>query len=91
MGKGNLSGMDIAQVRELARRMDSEAGQISDLVNRVSTQLEGAEWVGRDREVFLEQWRAGHAGKLRRVVDGLHEASRQANEYANRQEWASRA
>ncbi len=91
MSKGNVTGMDIAQVRDLARRMQTEADQIDQLVQRVSGQLEQVEWVGPDRDAFLQEWHAGHAGRLRKVVDGLHDASTQANEYANRQEWASRA
>jgi len=91
MSKGHLTGMDVAHVRDLARRMQTEADQIDQLVKRVSNQLEQLDWVGRDREQFLEEWHSGHAGHLLKVVQGLQHASREATEYANRQEWASRA
>jgi uncharacterized protein YukE len=86
----NLSGMDIAAVRNLARRMSDEANQIRALVNQVTSRLHSAEWRGRDREEFIRRWESGHAAALRRVIEGLEDGSRRATEYANRQEWASR-
>ena len=87
----SYSGMDISQVRSLARQMQTEAAEIEALLQRLTAQLEGAPWRGTDRDRFLDEWRSRHLGALRRVADGLERAAEQANEHARRQEWASRA
>ncbi len=91
MGRDALTGMDIAHVRGLARKMQQEGDEIERLLQRVTAELRNTDWRGPDRDEFVQRWESGHAGHLRRVVDGLRSASREANEYANRQEWASRA
>jgi uncharacterized protein YukE len=85
----HVSGMDIAEVRSLARRMDAQGAQVQRLLDEATAKVRSARWVGRDREAFLTRWESQeHA--LRQVAVALAEASRAASEYANRQEWASR-
>lgn len=86
-----FSGMDIGQIRALAVRMRSEASTIDAAIQRLTGRLTGVEWRGPDRERFIDEWQSRHVAALRRVVDGLESAAAQATEYANRQEWASRA
>lgn len=87
----DFSGMDVAQIRNLAARMRAEAADIEATVQRLTARLGSVAWRGPDRERFMSEWEGRHAAALRRVVDGLTQAAEQANEYANRQEWASRA
>lgn len=86
-----FSGMDVAQIRSMAARMRSEAGEIDASIQRLTTSLQAAPWRGADRERFLDEWQSRHMAALRRVADGLQEAAERANEYASRQEWASRS
>ena len=86
-----LSGMDIGQVRSLARQMHQDAADMEREIGTLTSQIDSALWSGQDRERFTSQWRHQHVAALRRVVSGLENASRQAYEYARRQEEASRS
>ncbi len=84
-----LTGMDIAQVRALARSLAAEADDIWAEVMRLTARLRDVNWVGPDRDRFVGEWE-GHVAGLRRGADGLHDASERARRYADMQEWASR-
>lgn len=91
MKQPDLTGMDIAQIRALADQMDRRASEIDALLARLTRLVNGDFWAGADRERFVGEWRDRHAAGLRRIADGLQEASKHAREQARRQEWASRA
>ena len=84
-----LTGMDIAQVRALARQLDVEADDICREVTTMTARLRDVDWVGPDRDRFVGEWES-HVAGLRRVADGLRDASGRAHRYADMQEWASR-
>lgn len=86
-----LTGMDIAQVRTLAREMTQEAAEIQSMLQSLTAQLTAVPWSGLDRERFLDEWRLRHVAKLRQVEQSLRDAAAQATEYARRQENASRS
>jgi hypothetical protein len=83
-----LTGMDIAQVRNLARAMNAEAESIVAMAHRLSGRIESAPWVGNDKDRFVEGWRS-HAAALIRVADALRAAAKSASAHADMQEWAS--
>ncbi len=83
--------MDIGQVRNLANQMNKEAADIQAMLRTLSAQIDGAPWKGNDRQRFVGEWSNRHAAALQRVVNSLQAAAREANEYARRQEWASKA
>lgn len=87
----DFQGMDAARIRALAAEMDDEAGEIELMITSLTTKLEAAPWRGDDRQRFIDEWRTTHVAALRRVRSGLEEASKQANESARMQEWASGA
>ncbi|MGI8938872.1 MAG: hypothetical protein ACR2JF_11805, partial [Iamia sp.] len=51
-----LTGMDIEAVRTLAGQMDTNAGDIETITGTLTSQLEGTEWIGPDREQFVGDW-----------------------------------
>lgn len=85
------TGMDMAQVCSLANQMSEEAAEIDSLIHTLTSEIDSAPWMGRDRERFVNEWRQRHAASLHRVADGLSGAAREANEYVRRQDEASRA
>lgn len=89
--RGVLSGMDIAQVRVLAKQLQSDAAEIEAVASRMTSVIEGLPWKGNDRERFIGEWRTRHVAALRRAANGLAGASRQAHQHAAQQEQASRA
>jgi len=86
-----LTGMDISQIRSMARSMDGKADEIRRLVDQLTVEVDRASWIGRDRDTFVETWRNQHAAALRRVADNLDEAAVQARDHATAQEQVSRA
>ena len=91
MAQQDLSGMDISQIRSMARDMDRKADEIRSLIDGLSGQVEVAAWAGGDRERFVQEWRTRHAVALRRVADNLDVAARHARDHAADQERVSRA
>ena len=84
-----LTGMDIQEVRNLATQMNSAAGDISNLAQRLTVQLQGTSWIGPDREQFASEWQSTHVAQLHQVAQALENASRLANQNAMQQEQAS--
>jgi len=85
-----LSGMDIGQIRAVAKNMDRKADELRGLVNGLTSEVNAASWAGNDRNRFVDDWRNRHAVALIRVADDLDAAARQARDHANAQERASR-
>jgi len=86
-----LTGMDISQIRSMAKSMDGKADEIRRLVDQLTAEVDRVSWIGEDRDLFVGEWRQRHAGALRRVADNLDEAAGQARDHATAQERASRA
>jgi uncharacterized protein YukE len=85
----NFTGMDIQAVRQLATQLNAKAGEIRNLTNQLTGQLEGTAWVGPDRERFYGDWTGQYVSALNNVAQGLEDAAQRATQNANQQEQAS--
>ncbi len=56
-----FTGMDIAGVRQLAQQMTQKADEIQQITTQLTQALNGAQWVGPDREKFVSDWQSQHA------------------------------
>jgi len=81
----NLSGMDVEQVRRLARQLEREANTIEAALSSLTPRVESAPWKGTDRDHFVSEWSGHHHRRLRDVVDGLRSAARHARDHADQQ------
>ena len=86
-----FTGMDIAQVRALSRKMRAEADDIDRQVAHLTGQIQSAPWKGADRERYLDEWNHRHAAGLKQAAEALRGAASEAGRYADQQEWASKA
>lgn len=84
-----FTGMDIEAVRSLAQQMNSSAEEIRNLASRLSSALEGTQWVGPDREKFVGDWQGQYMTSLNQVAQGLVDAAQRATANASEQETAS--
>lgn len=84
-----LIGMDIEGVRQLAAQMDSNAGQIDQLIGALNAALEGTEWIGPDRERFVGDWHTTFVPQLTAVANTLRDTANAARSNADQQEQAS--
>lgn len=85
----SLTGMDIAEVRSLATQLDTSAGNIQDIVGRLTQILNAAHWIGPDRERFVGEWQGTHCQQLNAVVQSLQDAANKARMNADDQEAAA--
>ena len=86
-----FTGMDIAQVQQLSQQLKSKAEEIRTIMNTLTNALQGAQWVGPDRERFVGEWQSQHCSALNNVIQGLETASQTAQKNAQEQEAASNA
>lgn len=82
-------GMDIGAVRSLASQLVAKADEIDSIANTLSSQLDGANWVGADASAFRSDWSGTHRTQLTAVANALRDASMRATNNANQQEQAS--
>jgi uncharacterized protein YukE len=85
----NYTGMDIPAVRTLASHLSAKADEIESIVNSLSSQLDGVQWVGTDATNFRNDWHGTHRTQLHAVATALRDASTRANTNATQQEQAS--
>lgn len=84
-----MVGMNVEEVRNLARQMDSVAGQIEQLGQQITSLLGGTTWVGNDRNTFESNWQSSHVAAIRNVVQAVQNASQTALRNAADQEQVS--
>lgn len=87
----NFTGMDIAAVRQLSTQLNAKAGEIRNLTQQLTGQLQSTAWVGPDRERFYGDWTGQYVSALNQVVQGLEDAAQRASQNALQQEQASGA
>lgn len=85
----NFTGMDIAEVRNLASQLDHAAEEIKHLTSQLSSKLHATSWVGHDRETFLNDWQSQHQARLNQVSEALNNAAQVARKNADEQEQVS--
>lgn len=82
-------GLDVEQVRTLAREMDREAESIDQTLSRLTGTLGNTQWTGPDATQFRDEWQGAHATALRKVAAALRETAQMARANADAQERAS--
>ena len=82
-------GMIVDEVEQLAAQMEQRVQEIESLRNTLTQHLEGAHWVGPDREQFHSDWTSVHIPSLVNVENGLKDAAARARQNAQQQREAS--
>jgi len=84
-----FSGADVAQLRQLAARMNAQSGKLDEIVNSSNVALMLAEWTGNDIDAIRNNWRRGSLPTLKNLATALHEASVALERNAKEQERVS--
>lgn len=84
-----FTGMDIEGVRGMATQMDTAAGEIEQLIQRLTGVLDGTQWVGPDAANFRGEWQGAHTASLRNVGEALRQVAQVARLNADQQQQAS--
>lgn len=82
-------GMNIGEVRLLARELGQVATEIDVMVKEIGGRVATTTWVGKDCRVFTTQWWPRHQVGLRRLADDLRGFGQSASGNADDQERAS--
>jgi hypothetical protein len=84
-------GMNIEEVKLLARKLDEKANQIGQIAGEVNGVLNSAAWVGPDAQAFKSKWQSEGTRQLNEAKQILTTASHAANANAAAQESTSQA
>ena len=84
-----IEGMDLEQVRAFANQLNSDAEQIENIVNSLTSQLGNVQWIGNDASKFTSEWDSSYRPQLQSVSTALRDAANVANNNATQQEQAS--
>lgn len=87
----NLLGADAPALFNFARMLRDRMNQVEDTRNRLTTVIEGLEWVGSDRDQFLEQWQTIHSPGLATLIADLLGVAGEVEGHAQQQEYTSDA
>lgn len=85
----NFVGMDVQAVRTLAQQLSSDAEEIDQIASKLTSQLDGTQWVGSDASSFRDSWNGSYRQQLATVVNALRDAAQAATSNANQQDEAS--
>lgn len=85
----NMSGMDVQAVRQLATQLKAAGDQITQLTQKLTSQLNSTTWQGSDQQRFSNDWQSQYRTSLTNVADALRQAGELANRNAQEQEQAS--
>lgn len=85
-----MIGMDVIEVRNLAKQFNAKADEITGIKNFIESQISSTTWVGTDRDTFKSDWDSRLRPSLERVVDELQKAAQTAIKNAEMQENTSR-
>ncbi|WP_371163982.1 WXG100 family type VII secretion target [Buchananella felis] len=85
-----MIGMDVEQVRALAREFEDKAGTLEQAKSSIGTKLRSTEWKGSDATQFTSDWDNTLSKQLQNVIDALKQAAQKAKQNAQRQEDTSR-
>ena len=84
-----FSGADVAQLRQLAARMNTQSAKLDEIVNSSNVALMLAEWTGNDIDAIRNNWRRGSLPTLKNLATALREASIALERNAKEQEQVS--
>jgi len=82
-------GLDVEQVRGLAREMDVASGELQNIISKLTNLLGNTQWSGPDAERFRNEWQSTHAQSLLRAKGALEETASAARANAAAQESVS--
>lgn len=86
-----MVGMNVEEVRNLARQLDTAAQQFEQQARQLTSLLASTTWVGNDRSTFESDWQSNHLAAISNVVNAVKAASTKANQNAADQEQVSNA
>ena len=82
-------GMNVDEVNQLGHQLQTQAGNIRDMVGQLEGVISGTTWMGPDADQFKGQWWPEHKQHLLAVAEQLHGFGQSALNNASDQVTAS--
>ncbi|GAB3159923.1 WXG100 family type VII secretion target [Myceligenerans halotolerans] len=86
---GDMLGLDIEAVREMANVLRQQAEEVRSTVQEITQQLGETDWMGPDADRFEDEWVNTHASKLNEIAAALDDFAGSADANAAEQEGTS--
>ncbi len=86
----NMVGGDVGAMRQFAEQLRRRRANIEAVSRRLTRVVADANWVGPDRDAFLNEWQGQHIPQLTRVAECLGSEATRIDRHATDQERASR-
>lgn len=86
---GDMLGLDIEAVREMANILRLQADEVRGTVQDITAQLAETEWLGPDADRFEDEWTNTHASRLNEIAAALDTYAGTAEASAAEQEGTS--
>lgn len=84
-----MKGMDVEGGRQASQQISTGSQELEQLKVRMTSVIEGFEWVGPDAERTREAWQSQYVTALTQVGQSLQEFSTLINQQAQEQEQVS--
>lgn len=84
-----LVGGDAPALFNFANQMRARRRAIEEAATKLGALVEAANWVGPDRERFVNEWRSQHAPAIQNICTDLGHKADQVSRHAQRQAEAS--
>ena len=84
-----VNGADAPALFGFASEVRRRRAAIQDAMTRLGREVAEANWVGPDRDQFVEEWNGTHVPSLSGVLGDLEQAAQRAIAHATAQQEAS--
>lgn len=84
-----LKGMNVEEVRGMARQLRDAAEEITRIEQELTSGLEGVDWTGPDADRFRGQWAAEMVPALQQIMNSVNDLGDTADRNAAEQESTS--
>jgi len=86
---GNVLGMDVDAVEQVARAVQQTADTIDQASRQLTSQLDQATWIGSDGQRFRDEWQGTDLPGLTSIVNRLRDDATRLSSEAQSQRDAS--
>lgn len=86
-----FEGMNTEEGREVAQEIITAGQEVLDLINGVTSRVNGVEWVGPDYDSFQEDWNQFVNGAVNGLVEAFQAKGKDLDNQAQQQDTGSSA
>ncbi len=85
-----MIGGDAPALFHFAQQLSERRRKIQRAATRLGQLVQAAEWVGPDRDRFLQEWNSEHVPQIQSICNDLDDAASRVTRHAQAQEETSR-